>query len=500
MVAHDTKVLASAAYDKALRMFVEAARHDPASFCEFVLKDEATGRHVKLAPVHEAWHEALTGHDRLILWAHVEAGKTNQISIGRVLWELGKNPGLRIVVLSNTNEQAKKIVRAIAQYITKSERLHMVFPHLRKARDPSLPWTANAITVERDNIAKDPSVQAAGLGGNIIGARIDLLVLDDVLDYENTRTMDRMAGVLSWLKATAIGRLTDASRVWGVTNAWHPKDPMHALAAEPRYKGMSFPVVSPAGVLSWPAKWSRARIERSRQDLGPLEFGRQLLCQARDDDAARFKREWLDVGLVAGRGYKFVHEVDVLPEGYALFTGVDLAVQQHDAADLSVFFTILLHLDTWQRQVLNIESGRWSGPEIVRRIDDHAVRYNGIIVVENVGAQDYILQFARKATRGTLRAFTTGKNKANPVFGVESMAAELAGGGWIIPNLNGKLDKETDAWVNDMLYYNPKSHTGDRLMASWFAREGARAFERTVRREVSTGVPGYSDGFRAGVA
>ncbi len=45
-----------------------------------------------------------------------------------------------------------------------------------------------------------------------------------------------------------------------------------------------------------------------------------------------------------------------------------------------------------------------------------------------------------------------------------------------------RLHPEVDAWVNEMLYYDPRSHTGDRLMASWFAREAAR--QGTIRAEV----------------
>jgi hypothetical protein len=34
--------------------------------------------------------------------------------------------------------------------------------------------------------------------------------------------------------------------------------------------------------------------------------------------------------------------------------------------------------------------------------------------------------------------------------------------------------------MREMLFYSPEAHTGDRLMASWFAREGARSFAPTV--------------------
>ncbi len=75
------------------------------------------------------------------------------------------------------------------------------------------------------------------------------------------------------------------------------------------------------------------------------------------------------------------------------------------------------------------------------------------------------------------KAFTTGKNKAHPEFGVESLATELANNKWLIPNKGGVLHKELADWVAELLFYDPREHTGDRVMASWFAREGARFFD-----------------------
>lgn len=480
---HDRRVLLSAAYDKSVNTLRDLSRVDPATFCEHVLTDEETGKAVKLAPVHEEWHEALSANDRLIIWSHVEAGKTSQISVGRALWELGRDTTLRIVILSSTKSNAEKITRAQAQYISRSDKLRGVFPGLMPAKDNSLPWTSNALTVERPTFAKDASIQAVGFGGHIIGSRIDLLIIDDILDAENTSTPMQMAKVLSWIRSSALGRLTERARVWGVTNAWHPKDAMHVLAAEGGYASMRSPVVRSDGSLSWPARWSHERIESVTRDLGPLEAGRQLHCRARDDDSSAFKQEWLDLCIAKGEGYTLVDRLDRVPDGYAVFTGVDLAVQQHAAADLSSFFTILLH-PNGDRQLLWLEAGRWTGPEIVSRVEAHEDRFGSIQIVENVGAQDYILQFARLSTRAKLKPFTTGRNKANPDFGVASLAAELAGGRWIIPSKKGAVVKEVDAWLQEMLFYNPRAHTGDRLMSSWFAREGARSFEKMFPKRV----------------
>ena len=76
---------------------------------------------------------------------------------------------------------------------------------------------------------------------------------------------------------------------------------------------------------------------------------------------------------------------------------------------------------------------------------------------------------------------TTGTSKADPVFGVESLAAEMANGKWIIPSKFNRAPNEAEEWIEEMLYYNPLNHTGDRLMAAWFARTIAERFERSHR-------------------
>lgn len=477
----------------------QISRHDPNMFCSYVLRDERTGRAIQQAPMHQEWHRLMTNHDRLVMWSHVEGGKTNQVAIGRVLFELGRDPNLRVAVVSNTSDLAQKMTRQLGQYIEKSPQLHEVFPDLVPTTDPGLPWKAKALTVKRAGVGgKDPTIQACGVHGNIIGSRVDLLVLDDILDHENTNTPGPRADVLGWVKSSLFSRLSANARVWIVGNAWHPEDAMHMLEKEPRFVARRFPVRAPSGDLTWPSRWSNERIELARQDLGPLEFSRQLLCQARDDSSARFKREWLDEALARGNGQHWCNTVnDVfdweglteeeveqardavsrLQGGFGIFTGVDLAVQRHSSADSTVLFTLLVH-PNGDRQVLNIRSGKWSGPEIVKQIRRVYDDFGGIVLVENNAAQDYILQFLRAETSVPVRAFTTGRNKADPSFGIESLATELANGKWIIPNRNGVMNREIQDWISELLFYDPKEHTGDRVMASWFAREGARSMDR----------------------
>lgn len=457
----------------------QAARVDPNGFMEFVLRDEFTGNPIQQAPIHESWQRLMTRHKRLLVWSHVESGKTSQFSIGRTLWEIGKNPNVRVAIISNTHEQASKIVRSIARYVEQSAEMRVVFPDVRKSE----PWTSHHLFVHRPTVSKDPTVQACGVHGNILGARIDRLILDDVLDYENCRTEGLRSDLWNWYHSTLAGRLTKEATVHVVGTAFHPGDLLHRLATVPGWQAFRYPIVdTETGRSRWPDRWPDERIAQRRQELGPLEFARQMLCVARDDTEARFKREWIERCLERGRGKEMqVNGIEKVPPGCRTYTGVDLAVSRKESAGKTVLFTLMIHPDG-TREVLNIESGRWSGQEIIDRIVDNHRRFQSVVIVESNVAQSFIVQFTHGSSDVPVRPFTTtGKNKYSVEFGVESIAAEMAAAKWIIPcGEGGDLHPEVMDWITQMLYYDPKSHTGDSLMACWIAREGSRQGDRKV--------------------
>jgi hypothetical protein len=101
-------------------------------------------------------------------------------------------------------------------------------------------------------------------------------------------------------------------------------------------------------------------------------------------------------------------------------------------------------------------------------------RYHSLVVVENNAAQDFIIQFTRQRVNIPIKPYTTTVRAHHPEYGVESIGAEMAAAKWIVPCKNGQVHPEVGRWINELIYYDPRSHTGDRLMASFFAREGSR--------------------------
>jgi hypothetical protein len=467
---------------------IALARSDVNEFTRLVIRNEETGKPVQLARHHAEWHDFLDAHKRCVVWAHIEAAKSSTFCVARVLWLLGRNPGLRIAIVSNTDGQAQKPIRAVARYIEQSGTLRQIFPKLRKGE----PWTTHQLFVPRDTFSRDPSVQSCGIHGNILGSRLDMLIMDDVLDYENCRTASGRQDIWEWYQSTLAGRLIEEGRTIVCGTAFHPDDLMHRLADVFHWPNRRWPVVRPDGTPNWPERWSAARIEDKRSELTPIEFERQLMCQPRDEATQRFKEEWITTCLRQGDGidpaYSLEEAFDSDPELEAfvrlaggVWTGVDLAVEKKSSSDDTVLFTFAV-LPNGKRRVLWIEGDKLAGPEIIRRIVDTHQRFGSIVGVESVAAQKYIVQFAHEQTAVPVYPIHTGKNKHSIEFGVESLAAEFMAGKWIIPNRGGKTHPQITKWLNELRNYDPKLHTGDRVMANWIGRELVRSRRQEAPR------------------
>jgi hypothetical protein len=428
-------------------------------------------------------------HTYLCTEAFTVTHNTSSIIIGRALHSLGRDPSKRIIVLSKTYGQAEKIVRTMRALIDHSEELHQVFPDLK----PGNKWTDGQFTVQRPYISKTPSVQALGFRGAITGARVDELYVDDLEDDENTRTPHRRADTLRWIETTVLNRLTRRGRVVWTTNAWHPKDTAHTLGKRKGWTLMRYPVES-KGRLLFPQRYSRERVDKLKEDLTPLRFAQVYLNDAREESVGEFQPEAINKAKALGRGLTFLERcaTDGALRGASIVTGVDLATGRMRAGkrygDLTAMVTILRYPNN-QRQILNIESGRWQGPEILLRLCDVYDRYGGVVIVEDNQAQVYLHQFADALRSDGLEMpplfpWSTGSNKWDPSFGVASIAIEMSRGQWAFPSAEppGRIGcpveelvchPEIDALAQDMLDFGA-GHTGDRLMGLWFAREGLR--------------------------
>jgi hypothetical protein len=482
---------------------IVGARARAEDFIEYAIRDEETGRVLQNADYHKEWQEHWRENRFSSLIAPVEHGKTQQM-LGKILHLLGNDQSLRVALISNTSDQARKLLRSVRTHIERNEKVHEVFPDLKPSHRDEDPWHQDMITVERSTIAKDPSVQAHGVFGPITGARIDVILLDDVLSFENTRTEEQRKKLLEWFDSTVFTRATKNARIYSIGTPWHPDDFLHELEKRPgfackRYSAVTNPTADPSDWDPiWTKQWPVSRLLERQRNMTETVFQRKYLCQARMDATSRFKTEWFETMARLGKGMTFWDDSPLAQGGIRplqCFTGVDLGVGQGEEHGLTVLFTIALRDDA-RRMVVNIESGHWKSPEIIDRLESHYRRYNTTLMVESNSGQMWIIDLVRDHnipveafhTAGVGGSTARGGNKWDPEFGVESLAMEFRNRLWVMPSgtAGDNLHPEAEAWQRECLNFNPTEHTGDRLMASWLAREALRYHALSTTQHMDT--------------
>jgi len=491
------------------------ARQDINAFFEFVIREETTRAPLLVAPHQSILFDFAMAHPLSVIMLPV--GHTKTYSVAALgLYSIARDRTSRGAFVSATQQQASKPLGMLKDYIESSIELRLVFPELRPSPRDSDPWTQTEITIDRPPGIRDASFIAVGMdSGAIPGSRLKWINIDDILNRENTATKEQRDKVYEWLTTSVFSRLDPSNSFCAVTNtAWHPNDVLHRLRDEgwptirmeiggtieiyntdwdPRDPESLRPELPGSHLCRltahdpdprnetplFPARVTREYMEMLQRKNLPIVFNQLYRNITRDDATSKCKQEYIDTCLEAARKahppcVQFVMSYD---GGGQTFTGVDLAVSPGEEHDNTAFFTFEV-MPSGHRRILDIEVGQWSGPEIVTKIIQKAKAYKSVIRVENNAAQDYIRQFTlHQDVSIPVKAHTTGRTKAHPEYGVESLFIELRNGAWLLPNKpNGEFHPALKGFIEACLYYSPSRHTDDVLMACYFAREQAREF------------------------
>lgn len=465
------------------------ARQDPKEYIKLVARADG-GHPVRLGKIHEEWHDLMTENDRLIIFAAVGAGKSANIR-WRLEWELGNNPNLRIGLVSSSQaSMPAKILSGVRATIESNRALRYVFPHL-KPSNKQRKWGDSAIIVDRADDSLDPSIQIFGTGGKILGSRLDLIIVDDICNHDNTRTEILRDKMHEFVTGPMLSRFSGkGGRVWFIGNTWHKQDTLHRLAETSEYKVKKYSAFRK--IKDWagndtddeepaiPELWTMEGLRARERSLGIMSKP-LLRCELLSEDETRIKPEWIAKCLTRGRGLTMPSSWD--PNDAPTFTGVDLGVgNDPKRGDLTSIFTIALMPDG-ARRVIDVRSGRWTGPKTLEEIMRVHRAYGSIVYVESNAQQGFLHQFATALTVAPIKAHRTGLNKYDFSFGVESVGIEFSQGNWIIPSIVDDIGisipatEELRNWLAECASYTPTEHAGDRLIASWIAREAARKFD-----------------------
>lgn len=448
----------------------EKAKYDPNVFCEYVLKDSKTGRGFVQAKIHKELQSFIDKNKFVVIVEPRDHGKSEQVAIGRVLYELGRNPNIRIKLVSQSDDEAKDRLRAIVGYIERDEDLHRVFPELKPAQRGE--WTKHSIIVERTTRSKDASVEALGILSTATGGRADLLILDDPCDFRNSIQNPALRKtVKEAFRNVWVNLLEPEGRLIYIATLWHTDDLTHELLGQKDKYPNLFRAIDSDYTPLWPGKWTSDRLKEREEQIGKRAFDRSFRNIALSDEEKTFPS--------ANQIFHYgVKKEDVVNPNWPRYFGVDPFGQW------VVIFILAL---SPEGKKYPIDIIRMKGAPLAL-VDELVAQYHKrkpqIIMLENNAAQEAMRQWVLERGHDIpVSGFVTGKQKADPMIGLPSLEVEFANGSWVVPmGDEHPVDCKCGFCVwHQELNGHPIWETDDTVLASWFAREATRLSRAPVQ-------------------
>jgi hypothetical protein len=220
---------------------------------------------------------------RLLINVPPEHAKSTVISVNYCVYRIAMDPNIKITIVSKTQERAKEYLYSIKQRLSHERwaKLQAVYGSAGGWKEDADTWKADRIYLSRDSTEKDPTVQALGIGGQITGARSNLIILDDVVTTSNAHEWEKQ---LLWLQRDVVTRLGDNGKLLVVGTRIASNDLYREIRSAEHWTGgkSPFTYLSMPAVLEFdedPEKWvtlwpaSHLPWEGSDEDILPDEDG-----------------------------------------------------------------------------------------------------------------------------------------------------------------------------------------------------------------------------------
>lgn len=260
------------------------------------------------------------------------AGKSTTCTITKAIHLLLKNPNLRILIASKTAQNAEGFLKEIKTHFESNERLTEIFGPYYDARKVTK-WDNREIEVlPRTAAHKEASITCVGVDGTIVSKHYDVILSDDLVDEDNSRTKHQRDKTRTWYYQTLDPTLEPPDpkvphrgehHILGTR--YHYDDLYgHLLANELKDSHQIIPALNERGQSPWPEKYPPAWFAKKRSRSGIVIFNAQYQC---------------DTEAMKGEIFQYddcqkADEADIpSTKSLRVFMGVDLAISEKEKAD-----------------------------------------------------------------------------------------------------------------------------------------------------------------------
>lgn len=350
-------------------------------------------------PHHKRVLNHITGSKKTLDLAPRGFGKSTIGDIGYCLWKIIQNRNIRILIVSNTQRQAEAFIREVKNQLEGNQKLIELFGSFTQ---DSLKWTESELTVTgRTSPKKESTLTALGASGALISKHFDVIVADDVLDFESARTPLQRKKLSEWYRTALLPTLEPNGELHVLGTRYNPGDLYQELIDSKQYSVHIQRAIQDNQSL-WPAKFTLDDLLHKKSELGSLIFGLQFQNDTVLAKAGHiFRFEWLQF-------------YERPPAGLKIYQGCDLAISEKETADYFVLMTIGLDPDTGIYYVLDMYRDRISFRAQQEVIKLKAEQWQPISIgIESNAYQKSLSQELIRQTSLPIRQITTQRDKVS---------------------------------------------------------------------------------------
>lgn len=294
----------------------------------------------EVAPIHLAMLRFQMQNPRSLQLAFRGAGKSTTCTVTKCIHYLLKDPNFRICLASKSTGNSQGFLKEIKAHFENNAKLETIFgPYFDPRRVTK--WDNSEIEVlPRTKHTKEASITCVGVEGTIVSKHYDVIISDDLVDEDNSRTKYMRDKIRTWFYQTLDPCLMPPDPDvphrgdHHILGTRYHYDDLYGQLMEHEFKGchLVIPALDEHERSPWPEMYPPEWLLEKKENAGTLIFNAQYQC-----DTSAMKGEVFHYD-----DCQVVDDNDI-PGGLRLFQGIDLAVTEKSLNDQ--FADVVIGLD-----------------------------------------------------------------------------------------------------------------------------------------------------------
>ena len=358
----------------------------------YIMRADITPYHLKLLNNHLSSPRTLSMGPR-------GSGKSYILTTAYSLMNLLKYPEKSIAVACKKQGQAQDLIRQIKNFL-QDDYVKEMFGDLQGDL-----WneTSLNLTNKTDKTQLEPSITAAAVSADtsFISKHFDIIILDDIVGVENSRTVGQREKLIDFYNSTIVPASKPTTEIHCIGTHYHWADFWVYLEGLGIYKILKMKAID-NGKSYWEEWVTLDELLLKKKEIGTKDFNMQYQMTVEKQNAGLFKTKWINY-------------YTLLPEGnYTTIISVDPAISQKDNADYFVL-TVAKYNNLGIMYIVDQVRDKLTVKEQVNLIQTYSIAYPQAlrIGIESVAYQSALYQLCKEAGITRVVPIKTVKDKTS---------------------------------------------------------------------------------------